>query len=413
MNYQVNPDIPYAVFIKDSKKGVINTTNKQIIIPAKFHSIDIYNSTPEYQSKTNELFYITSYQEKNSIHVRSFLYDVNGKLVYTFGINESIKSSFHYNKKFYFITETIIIIDDFNSPLKKIGEKLIQVNKSNAVKIFSFFSIERLGSKNMISFTDNNQKGYFDLNSNTKILFEDANEIHSSRYVQNLNEVWIKKQDKETRIPNKYYDTVIDSTLTIKPNPIENALIAYDKYFFTENQNGNIEVTYYKGITSPFAYPYILPVRDGFLHNNVHPNYNIFTDKLFAFSSNKEGTLKGIIEAKGKIILPEKFTAINIRSINYYTTPSQEFKTFFEENKLTNFYYFTTKDNNLEDEYAVFNQEGLEIINFRHPKNKDCSPDFDLLEKNRLQIKFNCSDSLKIYDLNTKQLIHSEAKKRY
>jgi hypothetical protein len=417
MQYSINQDDPYRIFTKGKFSGLINTDTKEIIIPAKYTYIEQYLGASQELGKNityshKDRFFVTyDYRKEQELQ---FLCDINGTVLYNFQKDEFPEIVFVHNKKIYLITKSSGFkhIDEYGFSEERVNMKLIRIYENKSTELFKSFMIKHLGSKNIISFSDNEKVGFYDLNTDKKIAFKYYDDYYSSVYIKRKNEIWLKTYNKEKRMSNPYYDTVIDSTLTIKPNPVMNALMPYENYFFTETKNG-IQVTDYDGNTSPFAYPYLVPVKNRILNNNYHPNFYMLTDKLFVFSTQREGTVTGIIDVEGKIIIPERFTTTSIRRINYYTTPSQEFKTFFEDNKLTNFYYYAIKENNLEDEYAIFNQEGIEIINFRHPKNKDCSPDFDLLEKNRLQIKFNCTDSLKIYDLNTRQLIHSEAKKRY
>lgn len=404
---------PYSIFEKGSKKGVINTISKEILIPAKFGWIEKYISKYEYPS-TNETFYFATYpNEDNSFYLKSFLYDSKGKLIYTFGVGESIKLFFYYKKRFYLITKTEILIEPIKQNeigIKEYEGNLLLINENHAEIILTQCSLNNLGSKNIISFTFNNQKGYFDLNSRKKII-QNSDNFHSPMYVENRNEIWFKHYNKETGKTSNYFESVLDSTLNIKPNSVKNILMAYEKYYFTENEKG-IQVNDFNGQTSPFTYPYLTPVKNRITYDDIHPNYDVLLDKLFVFSTQKEGTYKGIINIDGKIILPEKFTNISIRHIYYYTNPSDEFRVYFKENNLENFYYFTVRNDNPEDEYTLFNKEGLEIIKFKHGNNLRCSPEFDLMEKNQLRIKFHCSDSLKIYDLNTKKQIYSESKRK-
>lgn len=417
MRYIVNSDTPYSIFLKGSKTGVINTANKQIIIPAKFGWIEKYHIKNDYASK-DDLFYFATYpRENNSIYLRHFLYDSKGELIYTFGVGESIKSFFYHNKQLYLITKTEIFVDDeYNRVVnKEFDGNLLLINEKKIKILLTQCSINHLG-KNMISFSSNNpfgynELGYFELNSQKKIILN-SDDFYDRIYVENKNEIWMKSYNKIKRESSEYYENVLDSTLNVIPNPVKNAVVAHQNYFLTENEKGK-QVTDYNGQTSPFTYPYLTPVKKYITYDDIHPIYNVLLDKLFVFSTHKEGTYKGIINIDGEIILPEKFTDITIRHLYYNTSPTDEFKVFLEENKLTKFYYYTIMNYDKENECTLFNQEGLEIIKFKHGKNISCSPEFDLMEKNRLQIKFHCTDSLKIYDLKTKKQIHSETNRRY
>lgn len=408
MKYYPATDDPYRVFIKGKKEGVINTNTKEVVIPAKNAYIQQHFGVDNFPSKPEEKFFVVDQKNKHQ------LYNTKGKIIYNFKDDEYLDRVIVYNKKIYLITDSPKFFEGNTDTEIQKNKKLILLdeNQNHKEEISKTNSIVRLGSKNMILFSNNEQFGFFDLNTNKKVIFEYYSKFSSSIYVQDKNEIWLNTFDKEDSKSSNYYDTVLDSTLTIKPNPIKNVLMAYEKYYFTENEKG-IQVTDYNGQTSPFTYPYLTPVKNRITYDDIHPNNDIFLDKLFVFSTQKDRNIIGIINIDGKIILPEKFTNITMRHIYYYTSPSDEFRTYFKENNLENFYYFTFKNNNQEDEYTLFNKEGMEIITFKHNKNMNCSPEFDLMEKNQLQIKFHCSDSLKIYDLKTKKQIHSESNRKY
>jgi hypothetical protein len=401
---------PYSIFVKGSKKGVINTISKEVIIPAKFGWIEKYLSKDEYPS-TNEIFYVTTYPtQNNSDYSRSFLYDSKGKLIYTFGVGESVKSFFYYNKQFYFITKTEIFTEPTNHNdigIKEYEGHLLLINENQVEIILTQCSINHLGSKNIISFSIDNQKGFFDLNSRKKII-KNSLDFYVSMYVENRNEIWVRPYNKEERTISKYYETVLDSTLNIKPNPVKNAVDAFEKYFLTENNKENIQITDFNGKTFPYEFPYLLPSCYINNYRDFEFHYKKRLDSLFIFSKQKDGKSIGIIDVDGKVILPPYFNEISLKEINYYTTPSPEFSKYIEDNKLLPFYYFAKRNENEYVEFALFNSDGTEIIKFKKPKYTICSPNFDLMERNKLQIKFHCTDSLDIYDLKTKKLIYSE-----
>jgi len=407
--YYADRDFPYAVFVKNSLSGVINTTTKEIIIPRKFGWVDRHTTGNDFPPKLNEVFYVaTEPMEGDTIFKGSYLYNINGKVLYNFEAMEGVKSFFYHNKQLYLITETFI--GDVSEPLKYY--KLLRILKTQTIKLLEASSIQRCG-KNIISFNnyDNHQFGYFDLNTGKKLLLEPYSEQYDHGiYIQQKNEIWVNRYNTKARMPYPYYDTVIDSTLNTKPNPVKDAvLMPYQNYFFTETEKG-IQITDFNGQTSPVIYPYITPVKNRITYTTIHPSLDIFLDKLFVFSNQKDEKIKGITDINGKIILPPEFNSITLQEIHYYTQPSDEFKIFIKNNKLENFFYYTIKDVDDKKEFALFNEEGTEIIKFKENKYSNCSPEFDLMEKNRLQIKFHCSDSLKIYDLTTKELIHVEAR---
>lgn len=411
LKYDPYSDTPYTRFIEGTNSGVMVTETKQILIPAKYGWIDRYLAGESYPPTSKHIFYIGSYREDSiSMYVKSFLFNVNGKLLYTFDKGEDIKSLFYRNKQLYLITKKQLwgeetIPDRIN--LINYDDKLFRLdaNKNNAAELCAYPSITHL-DKNMIYLNSDNQFGYLDLNTDKKILFEKYSRgFQRYLYVKEKNEVWTQINKSETPKSNEYYDTAIDSTLNVKPNTAKNALMAYEKYYFSQTEKG-IQIVDFDGTVSPFAYPFLEPVKHRVAHfANIHPDHDIILDQLFAFSPDKKGDIMGIIDQSGKIILPAEFNLIGMQKINFYSQPSEEFLNFFKDNKLLNFYYFTVKNEDNNDVYALYNQEGQEIIKLKEDKNDRWTYQFDLMEKKRLQIKFQCSNKTKIYDLKTKELI--------
>lgn len=287
----------------------------------------------------------------------------------------------------------------------------MDANKNNGVELCTYPSITHLG-KNMIYIKDNNQFGCFDLNSDTKILLKNHKRgFQKYLYVKDKNEIWTQIDKSETQEPNEYYDTVIDSTLNVKPNPAKNVISGDKKYYFSETEKG-IQIIGFDGTASPFAYPFLEPVKNSVMYGaNIYFSREKILDKLFVFSPQKQGDIKGIIDQSGKIILPAEFSKISMQEIIPTTQPSPELLNFFEENNLSSFHYFTIKNEGNYNLYAIYNKDGKEIINFKDRGN-NCSYQFDFMEKNRLQIKFYSSDDTKTYDLNTKELISTEPRRK-
>lgn len=408
LKYYPFTDTPYSIFMKGSNSGVMATETKQVLIPAKYAAIDRYLVGKPYPPTSKQIFYIGySLIDSTSMSYKDFLFNVNGKLIYTFEEGESLKSLFHYNKQLYLITKKQFLGEQTISEqtnLVKYNDKLFRLDDNKAIEICSYPVITHL-DKNMIYLNSDNQFGYFDLNTDKKILLKLYKDFQSYLYVKKKNEIWAQKSNSETGKPNPYYDTVIDSTLNVKPNTAKNVLMAYDKYYFSESEKG-IQIVDFDGTVSPFAYPFLEPVKHRVAHDaNIHTDHDFIVDKLFAFSLQKEGDIMGIIDQSGKIILPAEFNLIGMQEIHYYYQPSEELRNFFKENKLLNFYYFTVKNEDNHDVYALYNQEGQEIIKLKEDKKDRWTYQFDLMEQNRLQIKFQCSNKTKIYDLKTKELI--------
>lgn len=416
LKYYPFSDTPYSIFMKGTNSGVMVTETKQVLIPANYGWIDRRLTDDTYSPTSKQIFYVGSYREDTlSMYVKSFLFNVNGKLLYTFDEGEDVKSLFYHNKQLYLITKKQLwgeetIPDRIN--IINYDDKLFRLdaNKDNAAQLCAYPSIKHLG-KNMIYLNPNNQFGYFDLNTDKKNLFEKhSRDSQRYLYVKEKNEIWTSINQSETEKSNEYYDTVIDSTLSVKPNPAKNVLWGSAKYYFSQTEKG-IQVVDFDGTASPFAYPFLEPVK-----NRVAFYINTFgreaiTDKLFTFSPHKEGDIIGIIDLSGKIILPAEFNQISMKEIIPNTQPSDEFLRFLNDNKLLGFYYFAIKNEANYNVYAIYNQEGTEIIRLKEDKNNNCSCGFDFMEKNRLQIKFYCSNDTKTFDLLTKELISTEKKR--
>ncbi|KOP38335.1 hypothetical protein DBB36_03535 [Flavobacterium sp. WLB] len=415
LKYYAFSDTPYSIFMKSTKSGVMVTSTKQVLIPPNYEAIDRYLVGETYPPTSKQIFYI-GYSPLDTIswNSKSFLFNVNGKLIYTFEEDEDVKSLFYHNKQLYLITKKQLLGEQIipeQTNLAKYNDKLFRLDDNKASEICTYPFITHLNKKNMISLNSDNQFGYFDLNTDKKILFKKHEEFEHYLYVKNKNEIWAKRRNKETRKPNPYYDTVIDSTLNVKPNTANNVVMAYDKYYFSETEKG-IQIVDFDGSVSPFAYSFLEPVKHRIAHfADIHPDYDIIIDNLFVFSLQKEGNVIGVIDQSGKIILPPEFNQIWMQKINFYNQPSEEFVNFFKDNKLLIFYYFTIKNEGSYDVYALYNQDGTEIIKLKEEKNNHCTYRFDFMEKNRLQVMFQCSNETKIYDLKTKELIAAEPKR--
>ncbi|GEM_PF-3311835 len=415
--YWPYPDTPYTQFSDGSTSGVMVTETQQILIPAKYGWIDRYLTSDSYPPKSKDIFYFGSYRADTAlIYVKSFLFNVNGKLLYTFDEGEDVKSLFYHNKQLYLITKKQLwgkekMPGEIN--MINCDDKLFRLdaNKNNAVELCTYSSITHLG-KNMIYIKDNKQFGCFDLNSDTKILFKNHTRgFQKYLYVKDKNEIWTQIDKSETQKTNEYYDTVIDSTLNVKPNPAKNVISGDKKYYFSETEKG-IQIIGFDGTASPFAYPFLEPVKNSVMYGaNIYFGKEIILDKLFVFSPQKQGDIKGIIDLSGKIILPAEFSKISMKDLSPTTQPSPELINFFKNNNLLSFHYFTIKNEGNYNLYSIYNPDGKEIINFKD-KGNNCSYQFDFMEKKRLQIKFYSSDATKIYDLNTKELISTELRRK-
>lgn len=95
MKYTTQPNDPYRIFTKNGYSGLINTDTKEIIIPSKYYSIQTY------LIDDNNRFYECT--DKNS---NTFLFNINGNLIYSFSEGEFLKNVFIYNRKTYILTNT-------------------------------------------------------------------------------------------------------------------------------------------------------------------------------------------------------------------------------------------------------------------------------------------------------------------
>jgi hypothetical protein len=177
LKYYPFSDTPYSIFMKGTNSGVMVTETKQVLIPANYGWIDRRLTDDTYSPTSKQIFYVGSYREDTlSMYVKSFLFNVNGKLLYTFDEGEDVKSLFYHNKQLYLITKKQLwgeetIPDRIN--IINYDDKLFRLdaNKDNATQLCAYPSIKHLG-KNIIYLNPNNQFGYFDLNTDKKNLFE-------------------------------------------------------------------------------------------------------------------------------------------------------------------------------------------------------------------------------------------------
>lgn len=402
-----NRTSPISIFSKGSKMGVINTLTKQVVIPAKFGEVNRYYNY-EYPQIHQTFYVATEFKEEKRIYTRSFLYDSKGKLIYNFGVGEYVKSFFIYAKQCYFITKTSLYVEpNYENQLgiKEFDNKLLLIKDNKAEIILTKNEIEQIGNKNLIKFkikkinyNDISYIGFFDLHSKKQII-TNIDDFYITQYIPIKNEVWIKKYNPEKNATDKYYEIIIDSTLTFKTNPLKNVTAAYAKYVFTENQKENLQVTDYNGKNSSFEYPYLQPLRNIVNNESLKFAYKNEIDSLFVFSNQKEGKFFGLINIEGKIILQPKYNEINIKQLNYHISPCIEIQDYVTKNKLRSYFYFTKKNENDNSELTMFNIEGNKIFKINKKKYNYCNPIIDVVEKNKLQLKLYCSDSTSTHDL--------------
>jgi hypothetical protein len=413
-----NRTIPISIFSNGSKMGVMNTLTKQVIIPAKFGEVNPFYKY-EYPQMHQTFYIATESREENQIYTRSFLYDSKGKLIYSFEVGEFVKSFFIYANQCYFITTTSLYVEpnDRNElGIEKFENKLLLIKDNKSEIILKSNDIEQLGNKNLIKFRIKKINynhisyiGFFDLHSKNQVI-KNIDDFYITQYFPIKNEVWIKKYNPEKRATDKYYEIILDSTLTFKPNPIKNVTAAYEKYVFTENQKENLQVTDYNGKNSSFEYPYLQPLRNIVNSKDLEFIYKEKIDSTFVFSEQREGKSIGLINIDGQVILESNYDEISLKKINYLNSPSKEFIDYYRDNKLQSYFYLTKKNEKNSEfaEYTIYNILGKELFKIRKKLYNYCQPIFDVVEKSKLQLKFYCTDSTSIYDLKTKRLIYSE-----
>ncbi len=418
MNYTVDPDIPFRLFTKGKHWGVINTDTKEIIIPAKFQNIEQIIITENYPWKADEIFYLVENEGHSDIR------NTKGEIIFVFPKDEFMDSFFEYNGKYYVISNRVTEIEnewwDESGFHLKDNKSLYLIEGKSAVELIASTEIQHLGKGNLVYFSDyfyhsnenDDKSGYFDLNTHNAIRF-DVNYGYSNerRYINSRNEIWIQEYDKIQKRKGNYYNLVIDSLLNTRENEFKNVFKLYKNYFLTETKNGT-QLMSYDGTAAPFVYPYIEPVLNKFevIHHQVTELDDKRLDKLFVFSNEKEAKKIGIIEFEGTIILPAGYDKISILKINYPEQPSEEFREFIKENKLNQFYYFTTKEENQRYEYSIFNIEGNEIFSVKDINNENAYLKFNL-PSNPPEIQLYTRDSIRNYDLETGRLERSEARK--
>lgn len=415
MKYTTQPNDPYRIFTKNGYSGLINTDTKEIIIPSKYYSIQTY------LIDDNNRFYECA--DKNS---NTFLFNINGNLIYSFSEGEFLKNVFIYNRKTYILTNT-----PSESNKKNVWEeiqftdnhKLFRINRNEKKLLLNYPTIKINNFKNIVYFSneiydifnqsfDEIQKGFFDLNTDNKIVIKDFdNAFYRNHYIPNKNEIWIQERDSQTKKINQYYDKVLDSTLTFKTNPIKNVKEIYPNYYIIETVKGFQASDFNEKLTS-FNFPYLVPLlyhsisysNDSF---NRKENFNdlfVFSNEMQSNESGFGGNL-GIIDFSGKILIPADYNKLNIPYIYYQQTPSDEFRKFVFENKLNNYYFLTRKNiSNNKAEYSIFNEEGNLILKTIGKIDDDYYTRFDITSKEP-KINFYLNDSTRTFNLKTKELI--------
>ncbi|MGB6094319.1 MAG: hypothetical protein WBF83_11225 [Moheibacter sp.] len=413
MNYTVDPDgIPFRMFTKGKYWGVLNTDMKEIIIPANYQYIEQIIITENYPWKADEIFYLV--ENKGYSDIRN----TEGEIIFVFPKDEFMDSFFEYKKKHYVITNRSTEIEnewwDEVGSHSKDNKRLYLIEGKSAVELIASTEIKHLGKGNLIYFSDyfyysnedDAKSGYFDLNTHKRIAF-DAYDPRAKFYINIRNEVWIKEFDKEQRKSEPYYDFVLDSTLNIKENTFKKVFKLYKEYFLTETETG-IQLFNYDGTAAPFVYPHIETVKNRVTRLDDY-HLNKILDKLFVYSNEKEAKKIGIIGFEGNIILPAEYDKISILKINYPEQPSEEFRNFIKENKLDQFYYFTTKDENQKYDYSIFNIEGNEIFSAKNIDSEIAYLKFNF-SSDPPEIQLYTRDSIRNYDLKSGRLERTESR---
>lgn len=220
-----------------------------------------------------------------------------------------------------------------------------------------------------------------------------------------------KERNSHTKKLNQFYDKVLDSTLTLKTNPIKNVKEIYPNYYIIETEKG-FQASDFNEKLTPFTFPYLVPLLyHSISYSNEYLNRTVNFNDLFVFSNETQtnesgfGGNLGIIDFSGKILIPAEYNKIKIPNIYYPQTPSDEFRKFVFENKLNNYYFLTRKSiGNNKAEYSILNEEGNLILKTIGKIDDDYYTRFDITTKEP-KINFYLNDSTRTFNLKTKELI--------
>lgn len=384
-NKITNTEFSYLAFLdkhylfakKKSSIGIVDV-NLNEIIPFDNNNIKLYNNGIPF-------FLI----EKNG---KQAIFDYNGKEIYPFKINY-IKSEVIYKDKAFLTIEednsTIHTLRIYNSKVDIINDAItFKQTKNNLASVF---------------YTKNSYAKYGVYNmENDQVL----NNYGGCFYNKFKNEFWVKSK----RNGYQKYDIIIDSTFTEKPNMYESISRIENDYYFIETEKG-VQIMDLNYKIAPFTYPKIESYdketsKYSFIYGNKYSDY---LKKIFKFYVSKDSKKYGIIDIDGNIIIDaEKYNYVtysDLNNLNSYNKNLPSYKQqYLRENKLDKLFYAYNHYSDKSGEVTIFRENGKQLISIPIEKEDNCYLELSQFS-NHGHLMAKCKSKMKIYDLNTKNLV--------
>ena len=279
----------YLIAEKDYLNGIIDPQGN-VIIPPIYREINLQDAgTP---------FFIANKEGKFG-----FL-DTDGTELYPFSIR-TINSINRYKTKVYIATED----ENYNARLLKIADGTVQ-----SMGLFRSFTVlnTHLAAiyhiKNSVALL-----GVYNMETDTVLDGFGGYYFHKPK-----NEIWLKSKKSNYQ----YYDSVIDSTFTLKENAIQHIAKIENDHFFIENEKG-VQILNLEGKPLPFSFPKIESYkRNADEHISIYgKKHTEYQKQLFKFYNDKDSKKYGIITSNGKIIVEaEKYDYINYSDLDNFNS---------------------------------------------------------------------------------------------
>ena len=400
-NQIIQTDFTYLAFLsenfliaeKDYLNGIIDIKGN-VIIPLIYRGINLNDAGIP--------FFIAQKEDKYGI------LNVNGTELYPFTI-QTIKSITTYNDKVYIVTND----ENYNARILKIADGVVQIIPS-----FTNFTILKNNLAAVYYFQNSRAMfGIYNMENDSFLI-----DFGGYYFYKPKNEIWVKSKNSKFQ----YYDSVIDSTLTLTENKFKNIFKIENDHFFVETEN-DIQVLNLNDETLPFRHPKIESYsRNADEHVSTYgKKYTDYQKQLFKFYTSKDSKKYGIINSKGKIIVEaEKYDYVNysdLDNLNSYNKNIQQYKQdYLRSQKLDKLFYAQNYYNDRAGNITIFKDDGTEIIQIPVEKGDDCYLELSQFSTHG-HLMAKCTETMKIYDLASKKMVleikesisHENFKERY
>lgn len=361
----------YLLAENGSFYGVIDPNGK-IVLPIEYEEINFYN--------VEKPFFIVGKNNKKAI------INGNGNLIHPFTINY-FNSSVIYENKVFLVTDE----ENYKQQLLKIIDGKIEI-------IPDVYNFQKINSR-VAAFHHDKRGSRFDglYNMENDSVLDGFGKLY---YHKSKNEIWATTQKSKYKL----YDTVIDSSFIVNPNPLANIERIVNGYIYQKTENGYKLMDLNDKIL-PFIYPKVEPF-DTTVRDDIHgKEWGNFRKHLFKFYINIDDSKYGIIDNTGKIIVPaNKYDIINLADMydtySYYNNIGHEKKQYLQRKKLDRIFYVSEKTNTSKN--ILLDINGDEILTI----DKGYYADLEQFSFHNHLIATK-RDTVKIYDLNTKKVAYT------